>query len=57
MTNLTTLNNYIDKRKKEIQKLLELDHEIKADPYENIARLKEVLAIEKIIRKGGEKEK
>ncbi len=55
MTTITTLTNYLEKRKKEIEKLLEIDRKIGADPYENIAKLKEVLAIEKIIRKGGEK--
>ena len=47
--------DYIAQRKKEINKMLAIDKAIKADPYDNIARLKEVEKIEKIILKGGEK--
>jgi len=44
--------DYIARRKKEIGAMLETDKAIGADPYDNVARLKEVEKIEKIIRKG-----
>lgn len=40
----------ISKRKKEILKMLKIDHKIGADPYDNVARLKEVERIEKILK-------
>ena len=46
--------NYITQRKKEIHAMLKIDESISADNYDNIARLKEVEKIEKIIRKNRE---
>lgn len=48
--------DYIDQRKKEIFKMLEIDHSLGADPYDNVARLKELEKIEKVLRKEFEKE-
>jgi hypothetical protein len=48
---MTQTLEYIKKRKKMIAYLLEVDIEIDANPYDNIARLKEVEAIEKCLRK------
>jgi len=42
--------NYIARRRKEILRMLEIDHKIRADPYDNLARLKEVEKIEKILK-------
>lgn len=39
---------YITKRKKEIRRMLEIDKKIGADPYDDVARLKEIEKIEKI---------
>ncbi len=41
--------DYIAQRKREILKMLAIDRTIKADPYDNIARLKEVERIEKVL--------
>ena len=41
--------DYIARRKREILKMLTIDHAIKADPYDNLARLKEVERIEKVL--------
>ena len=41
--------NYIAQRKREILKMLAIDRDIKADPYDNLARLKEVEKIEKVL--------
>ena len=41
--------NYIVTRKKEILRMLEIDRKIGADPYDNVARLKELKKVEKII--------
>lgn len=41
--------NYIRELKIEINKSLQVDYEIKADPYDNIARLKICEKIEKFI--------
>ena len=43
--------NYIEKRKAEIEAMLVLDREIKADPYDNVARLIEVEKFEKVFMK------
>lgn len=43
--------NYIRELKREINKSLQVDYEIKADPYDNIARLKVCEKIEKFIKK------
>jgi hypothetical protein len=40
----------ISKRKKEILRMIEIDLKIGADPYDNLARLKEVERIEKILK-------
>lgn len=48
------LVNYIENRKSEIQSLIALDKEIKADPYTNVALYIEIQKIEKIMKKGGE---
>lgn len=42
--------NYIAKRKKEILGMLEIDRKIGADPYDNVARLKELEKVEKIVK-------
>jgi len=42
--------NYIAQRKEEILRMLAIDHAIKADPYDNVARLKELEKVEKIIK-------
>ena len=42
---------YIKRRKNEIIKMIEIDRAIEADTYENIARLKEIEVIEKLIYK------
>ena len=47
--------DYIAKRKDEILRLIRIDREIKADPYDNVARLKELEGVEKIIRKHKER--
>ena len=41
--------DYIAQRKREILEMLAIDRAIKADPYDNLARLKEVERIEKIL--------
>ena len=43
--------NYIAQRKEEILGMLEIDRQIGADPYDNVARLKELKKVEKIINK------
>ena len=43
--------NYIEKRKEELLGLLKIDRKIGADPYDNVARLKELEKVEKIINK------
>lgn len=43
--------NYIAKRKEEILEMLKIDRKIGADPYDNVARLKELEKVEKIINK------
>ena len=47
---IVQLQNYIRKRKAEIWSMIEIDHEIKADPYDDVARVREVEKIEKIIK-------
>jgi len=46
--------DYIAQRKKEILRMLEIDRTIGADPYDDVARLKELEKVEKILRKKGE---
>ena len=41
--------NYIVQRKEEILGMLKIDRQIGADPYDNVARLKELEKVEKII--------
>ena len=41
--------NYIAQRKEEILGMLKIDRKIGADPYDNVARLKELERVEKII--------
>lgn len=41
---------YITRRKQEILKMIDIDHKIKADAYDDVARLKEVEKIEKILK-------
>ena len=41
--------NYIAQRKEEILGMLKIDRKIDADPYDNVARLKELERVEKII--------
>ena len=51
--------NYIAHRRKEILMMLEIDRIVGADPYDDVARLKELEGIEKILkqkRKKGETE-
>lgn len=43
--------NYIAQRKEEILGMLRIDRKIGADPYDNVARLKELKKVEKIIQK------
>jgi len=43
--------NYIAQRKEEIMRMLKIDRKIGADPYDNVARLKELEKVEKIINK------
>ncbi len=43
--------NYIAQRKEEILGMLKIDRKIGADPYDNVARLKELEKVEKIINK------
>ena len=43
--------NYIALRKEEIFGMLKTDRKIGADPYDNVARLKELERVEKIINK------
>jgi len=42
---------YIEKRKKEIHDMLAIDRQINAENYDDIARLKEVEKIEKVLKK------
>ena len=49
--------NYIAQRKKEILRMLEIDKKIGADPYDNVARLKELEKVEKIINQKSKKGK
>lgn len=42
--------DYIAERKEQILRLIEIDYKIRADPYDNFARLKEVEKIEKILK-------
>ncbi len=44
--------DYIRERKVEIYELIRTDHKIKADAYDNVARLKEVEKIERIVKTG-----
>jgi len=46
---MTKTLTYISRRKKEILRMLEIDKSINADSYDNIARLKEVEKIEKVL--------
>ena len=41
---------YLEQRKKVIKEMIKTDHKIGADPYDNVARLKEVEKVEKIIK-------
>lgn len=43
--------DYIAKRKEEILEILKVDRKIGADPYDDVARFKELEKVEKIIRK------
>lgn len=52
--NLKKILNYIKEVKREINKSLQIDYEIKADPYDNIARMKIAEKIEKFILNNGE---
>ena len=42
--------DYIAQRKEEILRMLEIDRKIGADPYDDVARLKELERVEKIIK-------
>lgn len=42
--------DYIAQRKEEILRMLEIDREVEADPYDDVARLKELERVEKIIK-------
>jgi hypothetical protein len=42
--------DYIAQRKGEILRILEIDRRVGADPYDDVARLKELERIEKIIK-------
>lgn len=42
--------DYLIQRKREIIKMLAIDKRINADPYDDVARLREVEAVEKIIK-------
>lgn len=44
------ISAYLAQRKREILEMLEIDKRIKADPYDDVARLREVEAMEKIIK-------
>ena len=46
---------YLEQRKKVIKEMIKTDHKIGADPYDNVARLKEIEKIikQEISKKGG----
>ena len=48
---LEKIQAHIVKRKQEIYEMLRIDKAIKADTYDNVARLREVQKIEKLLRK------
>jgi len=48
--------DYISQRKQEILKMIETDHKIDADPYDNVARLKEIEKIQKILKRKSRKD-
>jgi len=50
---MSELKRYVKERIEKIYRDLELDKKIGADTYDNIGRLNEVLAIEKILTKEG----
>ena len=47
--------SYIAQRKEEILGMLKVDKKIGADPYDNVARLKELEKVEKIINQKSKK--
>jgi len=49
--------NYIVQRKEEILRMLKIDKKIGADPYDDVARLKELERVEKIIKQKSKKGK
>jgi hypothetical protein len=49
--------DYIAQRKEEILRMLEIDRKIGADPYDDVARLKELERVEKIIKQKPKKER
>lgn len=44
------INKHIAERKMELYAAIERDHRIDTDPYDNVARLKEVEKVEKLIQ-------
>jgi len=50
---METLRKYVKERIEKIYRDLELDRKVGADTYDNIGRLNEVLAIEKILEREG----
>ena len=44
------IRDYLKHREKEIQKRIKTDRTIKADPYANIALLKEIQAVKELIK-------
>jgi len=47
--------DYTAQRKEEILRMLEIDRKIGADPYDDVARLKELERVEKIIKQNQRK--
>ena len=43
--------DYLEQRKKQILEMIATDHCIGADPYDNVARLKEVEKMERVLKK------
>jgi len=49
--------SYITQRKEQILRMLKIDKKIGADPYDDVARLKELERVEKIIKQKSKKGK
>ncbi|MEA3431494.1 MAG: hypothetical protein U9R01_02275 [candidate division WOR-3 bacterium] len=49
---MTELMFYIAQRKKELHRLLAIDKALRADPYDNVARLIELEKVERIMERG-----